>query len=97
MPPLSSEPPIAYPTSLVVAVGIFHLSAVRLRSWLRDVGEHMVPGATGVLLFDYGQGLCDHSFARDHADGATNSIPHAAANAASHTTANLTCCSVWPS
>merc|ERR1712004_129790 len=66
-------------------VGHDNVSAVRLRDWLCDVGDYVVPGSEGLLLCKHGKRLCDHSFARDHTDSPAHSVPNTAAYATAHT------------
>merc|ERR1719394_1718367 len=45
------------PTSSVAVVRDTDVAAIRLRSWLRTVGDHLVSSPAGVLLLDDGKGL----------------------------------------
>merc|ERR1712176_718208 len=53
------------PTSSVAVVRDTDVAAIRLRSWLRTVGDHLVASPAGVLLLDDGKGL-HHSSPLDH-------------------------------
>jgi len=48
------------PTSSVAVVRDSDFAAIRLRTWLRTVGDHLVSSPAGVLLLDDGKGLHDH-------------------------------------
>jgi len=94
---LSLEFVVAYSFALLVVVGVWPVPAFRLRLWLPDVGEHMVPSAATVLLLNDGQGLRDNGVSSDYPNSAANSIPHTATDAAAHTTPNPTCHAVGAS
>merc|ERR1719220_2225229 len=54
---LSSELVAPDPTSSVALVRDSDFATIRLRIWLRTVGDHLVSSTTGVLLLDDGEGL----------------------------------------
>merc|ERR1719471_2757515 len=93
------------PSVVLASVRNRNHTAVRLRCWILDVGNSMVPGTAGLLLQHYGQGLRHHKTrhgsaraANAHATAhtATNATAHAAPNAATHA-ATYSSSAVWPS
>merc|ERR1712014_68162 len=69
------------PISSVAFVGISDVATIRLRIWLRTVGDHLVSSPTGVLLLDDGKGL-HHSSPRDHSHCPTHTISNTPAHSA---------------
>merc|ERR1711920_831879 len=78
---LSSELVAPDPTSSVALVRDSDFATIRLRIWLRTVGDHLVSSTTGVLLLDDGEGL-HHSSPRDHSHCPTHTISNTPAHSA---------------
>jgi len=87
---LPSESALVDPPALLVVVGNVVIDALRLRDWLRDLGEFVVPGTEGLLLYNSGSWLRDNSFACTHTDIPTHSVSHAAPDSATYATSHAT-------
>merc|ERR1719350_1704646 len=73
------------PTASVAVVRDSDFATIRLRIWLRTVGDHLVSSPTGVLLLDDGEGL-HHSSPRDHSHRSTHTISNTPAHSAADST-----------
>merc|ERR1712087_830947 len=74
-----------------VVVGNVVIDALRLRDWLRDLGDIVVPGTEGLLLYNSGPWLpVVNSFAEPHTDSSTHSVSHAAPHSATYATYDAT-------
>jgi len=81
---LPSEPLVAHPLALLVVVGSVDVAPVRLRSWIRRVGDDVATGATELLLQHDRQGLPHDSAASATADSSAHTLPNASAHASAH-------------
>merc|ERR1712087_470091 len=74
-----------------MGVGNVVIDALRLRDWLRDLGDIVVPGTEGLLLYNSGPWLpVVNSFAEPHTDSSTHSVSHAAPHPATYATYDAT-------
>merc|ERR1719492_472057 len=74
------------PTSSVAFVGVSDVATIRLRIWLRTVGDHLVSSPTGVLLLDDGKGLQHHSSPCAPTHQSTHTISNTPAHSAADST-----------
>merc|ERR1712176_195760 len=77
------------PSSSVAVVRDSDFSTIRLRIWLRTVGDHLVSSPTGVLLLDDGEGLQHHS-SPCSSHQSTHAPAHSAADSTSDYSAGST-------
>jgi len=87
---LPSESALVDPPALLVVVGNVVIDALRLRDWLRDLGDIVVPGTEGLLLYNSGSWLRDNSFANSLFDSPTHSVSHAAPHSATYAASHAT-------
>jgi len=85
---LPSEPAIADPPAAVVAVRDSINSALRLRSWLHELGVGLVARTAGVLLYHNGQRM--RHYAPRNICSPTHCTTHTTAYAATDATTNST-------
>lgn len=74
-------------STLLVASWPLHFEAVRLRGWHGELAAHredLVTGAEGLLLYDSGKWVLNHSIASARADSTANSVSNATTYAATH-------------
>jgi len=74
-------------STLLAASWPLHFEAVRLRGWHGELAAHredLVTGAEGLLLYDSGQWVLNHSIASARADSTANSVSNATSDAATH-------------
>jgi len=84
---LSLESVAADPASPLAFVRDLDIAPVRLRGWIRSVGDDVVSGPTTILLLNDGKGL-HYGSPRDNTHSSANTVPNTAAHTTPDTSSN---------